>query len=254
MSWGPDTNKGTKRARELRAEFGLGETEPVGCLLGLVEERLGVPVVLAALPDNVAGCCLTPDDRPLVIINGGHFVPRQRFTLAHEVGHLRCGHDVTEIIDTFETMHGHQTNSHEVQANAFAAELLVPAGGVEEMVDGKPSLEDAAHIAARFGVSIIVAVFRLNRLGLLTGERYEQLRAEAGDSAMNKSVWTRLGLRDVDDAIRAIGTLPRIPEALRSTALAAVLDGRASVDDAAAAAGLKPAAVLSVVGWAGARA
>jgi hypothetical protein len=54
---GLHTNRGAKRAREARAELGLGDAEPVGCLLALVEERLRIPVGVALLADGVAGCC-----------------------------------------------------------------------------------------------------------------------------------------------------------------------------------------------------
>ena len=80
-----------------------------------------------------------------------------RFTLAHEVGHVRCGHDAGVAVDTYETLGGRSTDAREVQANAFAAELLAPAAGVRAMLDGEPTLEDVVRIAARYGISPIAA-------------------------------------------------------------------------------------------------
>ena len=86
-------------------------------------------------------------------VNGTHAAVRQRFTLAHELGHLRCGHDARVAVDTFETLAGTDDGLARVQANAFAAELLAPAAGVRAMVDGEPTLDDVVLIAARFGIS-----------------------------------------------------------------------------------------------------
>ena len=127
---GKDTNIGAKRARELRTELGLAAEEPAGSLLTLVEERLGLPVAVVSLPDEIAGCCWRDGDRTVLWVNGTHPAVRMRFTLAHEVGHVRCGHDARVAVDTYETLGGRSTDAREVQANAFAAELLAPAAGV----------------------------------------------------------------------------------------------------------------------------
>ena len=86
-------------------------------------------------------------------VNGTHPAVRMRFTLAHEIGHVRCGHDAGVAVDTYETLGGRSTDAREVQANAFAAELLAPAAGVRAMLDGEPTLEDVVRIAARYGIS-----------------------------------------------------------------------------------------------------
>src|SRR4051812_32274125 len=50
------TNRGAKRAREARTAFGLDPAAPLSCLLTVVEERAGVPLILRAMPEDVAGC------------------------------------------------------------------------------------------------------------------------------------------------------------------------------------------------------
>ena len=172
-----DTNTGAKRARETRSELGLSAEEPLECLLTLVERQLELPVVIAALPQPIAGCCWHDGARIVLWVNGTHAAVRQRFTLAHELGHLRCRHDARIEVDTFETLAGKTTDSREIQANAFAAELLAPAAGVRAMVDGEPTLDDVVLIAARFGISTVAALYRLNSLGLTDPLR----EAQAGD-------------------------------------------------------------------------
>lgn len=232
---GKDTNIGAKRAREARAELSLDPAAPIGCLLTLVEDDLELPVVIAALPHSIAGCCWHDGARVVLWVNGTHAVVRQRFTLAHEVGHLHCRHDARVEVDTFETIAGKTTDSREIQANAFAAELLAPAAGVRAMVPREPTLDDVVLIAARFGISTIAALYRLNTLGLTA--RSEKLKQEI-DDGMDSSAWDRLSPEPVDDLIAATKetALPRLSPALAESALGAIVAGSASVKDAAAAA------------------
>ena len=247
-----DTNVGAKRARRTREALRLDLAAPLDCVLTLVEASLELPVVIAALPAGIAGCCWRDGERVVLWVNGTHAQVRQRFTLAHELGHLRCGHDGTMAVDTFATLAGQTTDSREVQANAFAAELLAPAGGVRAMLAGQPTLEDVVLVAARFGISTIAALYRLNTLGL--APRYGRLRREI-DARLHDEVWLRLRPVAVTDAITVAArdprSLPRLSPALAGSALAAMIAGAASVGDAAAAAGCDPrslAAAAAVIG------
>src|SRR3954470_16739683 len=96
-----DTNVGAKRARQTREALGLDPAAPLDCVLTLVESALEVPVVIAALPTGIAGCRWRDGERVVLWINGTHAPVRQRFTLAHELGHVRCGHDGTIPVETF---------------------------------------------------------------------------------------------------------------------------------------------------------
>jgi hypothetical protein len=236
---GRDTNIGAKRAREARAALGLGPAEPVGCVLTRVERDLGIPVVIAVLPEGIAGCCWRDGGRTVLWVNGTQAAVRQRFTLGHELGHVRCGHDERMAVDTFATLAGRTTDAREIQANAFAAELLAPADGVRAMVDGEPTLEGVVLIAARYGISAIAALYRLNTLGLT--RRPETLKREIEDG-LHDAIRERLDSEPLADAIAALDpdALPRLSPALAGSALAAIVARRASVPDAARAAGCDP--------------
>src|SRR4051794_24151087 len=170
-----NTNRGAKRAREARERFGLDDASPVPCILTLVEERAGLPVVVGALPNDVAGALWRNGTGSIVWVNAAQSVERQRFTVAHELGHVCCGHEGTAI-DTDATLFGQGRDSHEVQANAFAAELLAPRVGVEALVEPDPTLEDVVRLAAHFGISTVAALYRCSTLNLLSGPRYRQLQ------------------------------------------------------------------------------
>jgi Zn-dependent peptidase ImmA (M78 family) len=241
---GKDTNIGAKRARETRQELGLEAGSPVPCLLTAVEDQLRIPVVIASLPDGIAGCCWRDGERLLLWVNGTEPSFRQRFTLAHELGHVRCRHEGGVPVETIETLSGKTTDSREIQANAFSAELLAPADGVRAMVDHEPALEDVVLIAARYGISTIAALYRLNSLGLTERERYDRLKHQVENDA-DASVPDRLAPRVLADEIAAIdpGALPRLSPSLAGSALAGIVAGEVSVADAASAAGCDPRAL-----------
>src|SRR5918912_595249 len=123
--------RGAERAREARSGPGPDPAAPLDCVLPVAGERMRLPVVVAALPSDVAGACYRDEAGAVLWVNGREWPPRQRFTLAHEIGHVRCGHD-GRLVDSWTTLSGATTSAIEVQANAFAAEFLVPRAGLDE--------------------------------------------------------------------------------------------------------------------------
>jgi Zn-dependent peptidase ImmA (M78 family) len=244
LMWGMasiDANRGAKRAREARAALGLDPAAPLHCVLGVVEERAGVPVVVSALPGEIAGACFDDGGGAVLWVDGSRSQspPRRRFTLAHELGHAWCGHDGSVEVDTFATLSGRTSSPFEVQANAFAAEFLVPRAGLNEVVTREPTLEDTVVIASSFGVSAIMVVYRFKQLGLASERRIEQLEAEI-EEKLHLAVSEDLDLPPRRDRLATIEHLPYLSPALEGSALAAALrgDGPASAGLAGAVARL----------------
>ena len=77
---------------------GLDPAAPLENLLGTVEDDAAVPVLIARLDGGIAGCCVRTGAWAMVFVNGEHALARQRFTLAHEYGHVYCAHATS--IDT----------------------------------------------------------------------------------------------------------------------------------------------------------
>jgi Zn-dependent peptidase ImmA (M78 family) len=229
-----DVNRGAKRAREAREALRLDPVAPLRCLLTAVEEA-GFPVIVRRLPEEVAGACVRTGDEEVVLwVNGAQPAVRQRFTLAHELGHAWCGHDGTTSIDTFETLSGDTTDGREVQANSFAAEFLVPRAGIEEVVEGDPTLEELVVIGAHYGVSAWVVLFRCQMAGVVSEARAEKLRGEI-DDGLHLEIRRHVDVATKRDRLSEIRTLPYLSPALAGSALAAMLEGAASVDAAAGA-------------------
>ncbi len=79
-------------ARRLREELGLQPVQPVDCVVELVEERLALEVMIAPLGGAISGFYLPVEPVPIVAVEQEHPVQRQRFTIAHELGHHALGH------------------------------------------------------------------------------------------------------------------------------------------------------------------
>lgn len=95
---------------------------------------------------------------------------RQRFTIAHEIGHFASGHlDDSRVMfrDKTEVFTKRVYDPLEAQANRFAAELLMPESLVKTSIqrDGMTTLN---QLAKRFGVSESAMRWRLVNLGLLS--------------------------------------------------------------------------------------
>ena len=111
------------------------------------------------------------------------YVPRRRFTPAHEIGHF-CMHRSTdrhEFVDDKNTMNRSESywNRYESEANRFAAMLLMPkelletigrkiidAYKAEHGVAKMPLARFVNSMATRFGVSSPAMEYRLKSLGV----------------------------------------------------------------------------------------
>ena len=132
------------------------------------------------LEEDVSGMMVTREDSSVVIVvNNAHHRNRHRFSVAHELGHYFLHRAVSPVfVDSKQVFYRDATASEgtkrqEVEANAFAAELLMPESEVRNRFPHKLSLMDVEEVekASRFfGVSNTALSFRLIRLGLLESE------------------------------------------------------------------------------------
>jgi Zn-dependent peptidase ImmA (M78 family) len=110
-------------------------------------------------------------------VNKNHHPHRQRFTIAHEIGHLLL-HNVDELHvdrrDALVVQKRDGTSStgavlEEREANFFAAELLLPRTLLEQDLDAIAVLDDEAvkRLASRYEVSVQAMTLRLVNLGIL---------------------------------------------------------------------------------------
>lgn len=230
---GLDRNTGAKRARQARADLGYTRAGPLPDLLEAIEERGGANVVVLELPLGVAGAYLARDSCPLLFVNGRQALPRQRFTLAHEFGHQRMGH--ASVVDEQRAISGQLNDPREVRANAFAAEFLMPRDAVKswgrERMSGAVSLEQVVTLACEYGVSAQAARYALQNADVLTDARRASQLDEEIAAELHVEVVRRLGLQPPHDELADTARrLPRIPTALRHSALGDLLAGAIDVE------------------------
>lgn len=98
-----------------------------------------------------------------IFVNSNDPATRQRFTLAHELGHavLHAGQDVMDYRKNFE---GFQSDRKEMEANAFAADLLMPDSLFRTAWMTRE--RNFARMATLFGVSAHAAEIKAKNLGL----------------------------------------------------------------------------------------
>lgn len=122
--------------------------------------QLGVTVKLYDPPDDNDGCSLILNGAPIILVRRDRHPPRQRFTTAHELGHILLGHVGQYPLVNREPQA--TDNPIEQAANVFAARLLAPA-----CVLWGCGVRSAADIERLCHVSRQAAQYRMERMRLL---------------------------------------------------------------------------------------
>lgn len=164
----PHIKEAVAAAHELRARLGVGPDEPFDRdLLECAEAELALAVSIFYLPQTVAGAYVRRRRRALVFVQAHNFPTRQRFTLAHEVGHHVLGH--AAVLDDQKQVGRDTSDPCEQQANYFASDLLVPIAAAQRWLDENlgngvgPTLEDVVRMADRFHISPPAMLYRLSK-------------------------------------------------------------------------------------------
>jgi Zn-dependent peptidase ImmA (M78 family) len=232
VSYVAESERGHQAARATRARLGFGLEAPLVDAVQAVEEVAGIPVTVLDLPEGLAGLQGRQRDRAFIFVNGAEPPVRQRFTLAHEFGHVELGH-AGSVDYTSDVFGPGRRPPREVQADGFAAEFLAPADGVRRWLSavGEPSavLETVVRLADYFHVSAAVALYRLQTARHLTKAKVQPIKAAIEDSQHTR-LCQRLGLGEYQDTLtRSTHRLPRLPRATMTDAAAAYERGLLTV-------------------------
>lgn len=168
------------KAEGLLRELGIA-TAPVP--VELIAEHLGARIHYQPFDSpDVSGMLFREEGRPPIVgVNASNHPLRQRLTIAHEVAHLALHPGKPLILDRQvrvnfrDATSSTATDDEEMQANAFAAALLMPKHLVKNHLhhhlDHDAHASDAdivERLAADFRVSMQAMEYRLANLGLLT--------------------------------------------------------------------------------------
>jgi Zn-dependent peptidase ImmA (M78 family) len=156
-------------ARRLLGQFEVIEP-PVP--VDLIIKHLGIKLVVDRFDDNdISGFYLKSGTEQIIGVNRNHSLQRRRFTMAHELGHVLLSAqqdlhwDGSLRLRDAESAKG--TDNDEIEANAFAAELLMPVDMLSRSLQRRGGIDldepdDVRHLATEFGVSSHALLIRLS--------------------------------------------------------------------------------------------
>ncbi|WP_086664190.1 helix-turn-helix domain-containing protein [Lentzea kentuckyensis] len=152
-------------ARALRRSLELADG-PIASVTEVVEKvgALVVPMSLGGREVD-ATSLHPPGEAPLFVINTDASADRQRFTQAHELGHIAC----TPALDM----------DAEEMAQAFASEFLAPAAQIRpELMSAPITPTRLLQLKARWRISAAALLRRAVDLGVITDSRYRTLNTQ----------------------------------------------------------------------------
>src|SRR3990172_9125689 len=95
-------------------------------------QKLGAKVGYSPFDGDISGMVYRDEDHVIIGVNSLHHTHRQRFTIAHEIGHMLLHRgievhvDRTYRINLRDDISSSAVDHDEIEANRFAAELLMP--------------------------------------------------------------------------------------------------------------------------------
>jgi len=211
-------------ADEERKRLDLGLT-PAHQLLDVLEERIGIKVLLMQLDEGISGASISsPRFGPAILVNGNHPAGRRVFTLAHEYFHLLTEGRVANSKGAraaylCEARRPDEKKDRAEQlADQFAGQLLMPrqhfVEQLQRLVRGNKMIEalDLIGVARYFGVSVQAVFVRMAALKIVPWD--------VADKAYNDP--------EVQDSIRNGGEQSPKPTRFKRLAVKAFLAGEIS--------------------------
>ncbi len=148
---------------------------PVDDLVGLIESA-GVRIMRRDLGTTAQDAVSTwpAGQSPLILLNRGLPPDRERFTLAHEVGHL--------------IMHELPSDEQEKEANRFAGEFLAPAKDFEPLLRGLTvrQFPKLAELKMEWKISMAMLIQRAADLDCISASQFKSFRIR-----LNQYGWSK---------------------------------------------------------------
>lgn len=159
---------------------------------GAVERIFDIDVAGERYARGFDGLALCTSRFRCVIVNTSNAWSRQRFTLAHEIGHIVAGDGSEAGICVDEDVMAVGQPAEETRANEFAACVLMPQAEVSDAVAAEGGIDDGlfGRLVGRFGVSPSALAWRLKSLGLVDDIRRAELGAVTTRLAAHHGGWT----------------------------------------------------------------
>ena len=138
-----------------------------------IAKAMGVQLKFSPLDEELSGMVFIKEGTPIIGVNSLHHPNRQRFTIAHELGHLVMHRNILEnevhVDKQFKILMrdgvaSSGTDTIEIEANKFAAELLLPSFLLDELLTREFDIDDEGPLEAlakKFKVSKQMLEYRI---------------------------------------------------------------------------------------------
>lgn len=164
-----------KRIQQLANSL-IGENPKLPIQIKDIIKSQGIKILPYDMEDGVSGILMIEKDNATIGYAKNESIQRQRFTMAHELGHFMLHRHSDLFIDKgFKTMYRPSSSTpskewQEWEANEFAACILMPEQLVKEEFEkiemDYDNDEWIKELAAKFKVSPNAMSIRITRLGL----------------------------------------------------------------------------------------
>lgn len=162
----------SEKANMCRKQWGIDEFIPIDIFRVVLEKIDNVTIIFFNTEDNLSGSSIKTKDQNIIFINSKHSLGRQRFTLAHEIYHLKYDeHFGLCDLDP-------DNDAIEEKANKFASCLLMSNGALcnYEMENNitEWNLDKVIQAEQYFQISHKAMLRKLTELGRISEETAEE--------------------------------------------------------------------------------
>lgn len=174
----PNYQRVIKTAEKFFVQSNIRPSPPIN--IERAVRNLGITIIQNELEGDVSGYLFVSKDcQPIIGVNSKHPEVRRRFTIAHELGHFClhvAGNSEISFVDKNFLIINRDSRSElgieieEIEANFFAAEVLMPAVSLyRNLASYGPIDSDKIYekLGKEYNVSKDAIHFRLNFLGFL---------------------------------------------------------------------------------------
>lgn len=150
-------------ARRILAEEEIDVNKPINPYE--IAEKLNIIVRKDFISQDILGACKAVGLKRMITINPNiNHLGREKFTLAHEIGHITLRHRLRCCSENDLSWKGN-TPSEEQDANLFASEILIPKKRIEPILRAKEATIDLAEeLAEEYTLSVTAVGIKLVKL------------------------------------------------------------------------------------------
>ena len=169
-----------EKAVRLRQQWDMG-TLPIPNMTALLEKNGFYVFIIDSAELKTDAYSRIINDIPIIVLNKNKGTAvRQRFSLAHELGHLILHRGLSETDFTA------RSDDLEREANLFAEHFLMPADRFGNSVM-MPKLECFVSLKKTWGVSVAAMIYHCGQIGLIDSRRTKLLQMQMSKQGWNKN-------------------------------------------------------------------